>query len=225
MLFKVALILFSLSLVSAIPAKSSNYANHLQRRQPTWDASCNRKIPSDPKGRTYRDKAGQAFADASTVANKIAGSLKDGSKFSASTAFSHYFDSDDFGLVESMLEAIAEDNDPSDDTSVGYSYLVKCGSDQAPECGPMSLALTNPRPGNAGQMVLCDRFFNPNTKETKNDLNSKPSTNKRGGWCQSNEKFDFFEVAGLTILHEMTHLDIVGSKAGLSNRPDGDDNG
>ena len=48
---------------------------------------------------------------------------------------------------------------------------------------------------------------------------------RRGGWCQDGENFPFFEVAGLTILHEMTHLDIVGSKAGLTDREDEDENG
>jgi hypothetical protein len=71
-------------------------------------------------------------------------------------------------------------------------------------------------------MVLCDRFFSANTAQTKQDLNSKEIGKRRGQWCQPGENFPFFEVAGLTMFHEMTHLHIVGSRAGLSVRPDPD---
>lgn len=69
-------------------------------------------------------------------------------------------------------------------------------------------------------MVLCDRFFNSNTAQTKQNLDTKKIGTRRGQWCQTDEQFPFFEVAGLTLLHEMTHLDLVGDKAGLSNRDD-----
>lgn len=69
-------------------------------------------------------------------------------------------------------------------------------------------------------MVFCDLFFNPSTKQTKQDLTTKILGPKRGQWCQTGEQLPFFEVAGLTVLHEMTHLDKVGTLAGLSIRPD-----
>lgn len=71
-------------------------------------------------------------------------------------------------------------------------------------------------------MVLCDDFFRSNTVQTKQDLTSKDYITRRGGWCQTDEKFPFFEVAGLTMFHEMTHLHIVGQKAGLPSNPDPD---
>ena len=223
MFSKTLLGLACLALAQAAP--TSPGVSRLQRREEFWDASCDAKIPSDPQGRTYRQKAGQAFADASTMANTIFSNLKDGTTFRDSTAFSHYFDSPDFERVQSMLQTITQDNNPADDV-VGYSFRVKCGSNQDKgNCGASVLAATNPRPGDAGQMVLCDRFFSQYTDQTKNDLGSKQYITKRGGWCQDGEKFPFFEVAGLTILHEMTHLDIVGSKAGLTDRPEQDGDG
>jgi hypothetical protein len=71
-------------------------------------------------------------------------------------------------------------------------------------------------------MVLCDLFFNKNTVQTKQDLDTKKFETRRGGWCQTGEKFPFFEVAGLTLFHEMTHMHEVGQKAGLTARPDPD---
>lgn len=71
-------------------------------------------------------------------------------------------------------------------------------------------------------MVLCDRFFKADTAQTKQDLSSKKIGTRRGQWCQTNEKFPFFEVAGLTMFHEMTHLHTVGQRAGLTARPDPD---
>lgn len=71
-------------------------------------------------------------------------------------------------------------------------------------------------------MVLCDRFFNKNTAQTKNDLQSKKLDKSRSGWCQTDKEFPFFEIAGLTLFHEMTHMHTVGQKAGLEARPDPD---
>lgn len=69
-------------------------------------------------------------------------------------------------------------------------------------------------------MVLCCRFFSSSTAINKQDLASKKYETRRGGWCQTGENLPFFEVAGLTMFHEMTHLDTVGHRAGLTARPD-----
>lgn len=70
-------------------------------------------------------------------------------------------------------------------------------------------------------MVFCDRFFSRFTEATKKDLAGKPITSKRGGWCQPGvPKFGDFAVAGLVALHEMTHLHLVGERAGLPAHPD-----
>jgi hypothetical protein len=53
-------------------------------------------------------------------------------------------------------------------------------------------------------------------------LGSKKFGTGRGAWCQTNEQFPFFEVAGLTLFHEMTHLHDVGRRAELPVRPDPD---
>lgn len=71
-------------------------------------------------------------------------------------------------------------------------------------------------------MVLCDRFFNKNTAQTKQDLQSKKLDNSRSGWCQTGKEFPFFEIAGLTMFHEMTHLHEVGQRASLDSHPDPD---
>jgi hypothetical protein len=71
-------------------------------------------------------------------------------------------------------------------------------------------------------MVLCDRFFRNSEPRTKNDFQTKKFDDSRNGWCQPNEEFPFFEIAGLTIFHEMTHLHTVGQKAGLEAFPDPD---
>ena len=71
-------------------------------------------------------------------------------------------------------------------------------------------------------MVLCDRFFNANTQQTKQDLQTKKLGPGRGEWCQTGEEFPFFEIAGLTLFHEMTHLHDVGLRAGLPSYPDPD---
>ncbi|KAI8629105.1 hypothetical protein F5Y19DRAFT_475666 [Xylariaceae sp. FL1651] len=71
-------------------------------------------------------------------------------------------------------------------------------------------------------MVFCDRFFSSTTAQTKQDLMSEKVGPRRGERCRKDEKLPFFEVAGLTVLDEITHLDIVGSQAGLSNPPDPD---
>ncbi|KAH3934788.1 hypothetical protein JI435_426210 [Parastagonospora nodorum SN15] len=61
-----------------------------------------------------------------------------------------------------------------------------------------------------------------NTKQTKQDLSTKEFKSRRGGWCQTGEDFPFFEVAGLTLFHEMTHMHMIGQSAGLTARPDPD---
>ena len=71
-------------------------------------------------------------------------------------------------------------------------------------------------------MILCDRFFKKDTTQTKQDLDTKKFGTRRGQWCQTGEKFPFFEVAGLTLFHELTHMHMIGQKANLVARPDPD---
>lgn len=213
----------------AIAAPATTPVNNLLKREISWDSSCTRKITNDPQGRAYKDKAGIAFSDAATIANNIGTALpSDGSLIQGNAAFTHYFDQTDLTQAQQMWQTIYNNNIPSTEDG-GYTITVKCGSDQDRTCSPSTLASTNARPGSAGQIVLCDRFFidwgSLPTQQTQNNLASKPFTSRRGGWCQDGENFPFFEIAGLTVLHEMTHLDTIGQVAGLSARPDSDENG
>lgn len=71
-------------------------------------------------------------------------------------------------------------------------------------------------------MVLCDLFFKSDTKQTKQDIDTKEFKSGRRGWCNTDEEFPYFEVAGLTLFHEMTHMHDVGQRAELVARPDPD---
>ncbi|KAI1172026.1 hypothetical protein F4777DRAFT_23139 [Nemania sp. FL0916] len=222
---KAVLLLAALGFAAAVPTGEVKRDVHqLFARGQSWDASCDRVIPGSPEKKKYKDKLSKAFADAGTLA-QVAQNEKDGSgkSFTDSTAFSHYFGDGDKDTAKQMLQAIYNDRIPDDGnhSGEGYTIKVKCGSDQDDACGTSVLAATSPKPGDT-TMVFCDRFFKADTKETKQDLDSKGKGDKRGQWCQSGEQFPFFEVAGLTVFHEMTHLHVVGQQAGLSSRPDPD---
>jgi hypothetical protein len=68
-------------------------------------------------------------------------------------------------------------------------------------------------------MLICPLFFSTSSKETAHNLDSrkfvKPARGKDNSWCAPGNIFSWYEVAGLTLLHEMTHLDVVGRGAGV----------
>ncbi|KAI0855745.1 hypothetical protein F4860DRAFT_529995 [Xylaria cubensis] len=210
---------------SAVALPSGQFAgdlHHLFARGEAYDASCNRKIPGTNK--LYKDKISTAFADAGALALAAQnGKDSKGNAFTESTAFSHYFGQGEKDQAKEMIQAIYNNRIPDDSNhqGQGYTITVKCGSDQDAECGPSILAATSAKPGDS-TMVFCDRFFSANTAQTKQDLSTKKLGTRRGQWCQTGEKFPFFEVAGLTVFHEMTHLHVVGQQAGLTARPDPD---
>ena len=74
-------------------------------------------------------------------------------------------------------------------------------------------------------MRFCPQFFASNEPRTTNNLDSLPyiQNPKRGvnSWCKTGEKFSYFEVAGTTVLHELTHLNEAGNRAGLASHDDG----
>jgi hypothetical protein len=112
-----------------------------------------------------------------------------------------------------MFSIVRQNNDP---TNAPLQFKVTCK--ETDRC-KQSLAITDSNPRTekfTPLMRLCPKFFDPNTRETKNDLDSKESEPKPGrrdnSWCQPGQRFRDFETAGLTVLHEMTHLDEVGSK-------------
>ncbi|KAI0153275.1 hypothetical protein GGR57DRAFT_492376 [Xylariaceae sp. FL1272] len=187
------LLLAGLSLTAVLPTEQAERDLHrLFSRGQNWDASCDRT------------------ADAGTFAQVTqSGTDSAGNAFTESTAFSHYFGDGDKETVKNMMQAIYDDRIPdnSNHSGEGYTITVKCGDDQDDECGPSVLAVTSPK---------------PDETRTKQDLTSKQLGPKRGQWCQPNEQFPFFEVAGLTVFHEMTHLHLIGKKAGSSAHPDPD---
>ncbi|KAK7909013.1 SGNH hydrolase [Apiospora marii] len=218
-----ALLLTGVTAALALPLEGSGSTlNHLVARTARYDQSCSRKIPGSDK--TYESKVRTAFTDASQLALVTQeGQDSNGNAFTESTAFSHYFGDGDKDQVKKMMQVIYNSRLPVDDNDGGQGYFIdiKCGSDQDDECEASVLAATSAKPGETS-MVLCDRFFSANTVQTKQDLDSKKIGTRRGQWCQTGEKFPFFEVAGLTLFHEMTHLHVVGQRAGLTARPDPD---
>ncbi|CAG8961996.1 hypothetical protein HYFRA_00014104 [Hymenoscyphus fraxineus] len=212
--------------VSAIPLDESSTLHRLVSRGAQYDTSCDRKIPGSDK--TYKEKAQTALGDAGKLAqNTQNGKDLKGNAFTESTAFSHYFGDGDKDTVKTMMQVIYNERIPSDANHAGegYNFAILCGDDKDDECGPSVLAATSANP-KISSMVLCDRFFSSNTAQTKQDLNTKvfapDKPRQRGQWCTENEQFPFFEVAGLTIFHEMSHLHIVGHNAGLPVREDPD---
>jgi hypothetical protein len=123
-----------------------------------------------------------------------------------------------------MFSVIAQNNDP---TNPPFQFQVSCK--ETDDCGSgdtASFAITDPDPRTDKFMPtirLCPRFFDPKTPQTKNDLDSKEFKKDPGrrdnSWCKPGQKFADLETAGNTLLHEMTHLDEVGSKRSSSSFP------
>ncbi|KAH8898318.1 hypothetical protein GQ53DRAFT_817596 [Thozetella sp. PMI_491] len=178
-----------------------------------------------------KDKINRALGDAATLANYAFGNIDTNSK-----AWSHYFRTDDAGKAEDLNFAkkvwsvIESNNDP---TNPSFKFSIRCGKDDNPSCKDgKSVAITDAKPQDGDtlrEMLICPLFFNPSSTETKNDLSSRKfETPKRGqdnSWCAPGNNFPWYEVAGHTILHEMTHLDVIGALAELpeieNTDPDG----
>ncbi|KAK8109233.1 hypothetical protein PG984_015034 [Apiospora sp. TS-2023a] len=233
------LLLAGVTAAFALPLEGTGETMHeIVAREVRYDQSCSRKIPGTDK--TYEPKARKALSDATQLAlvalegyNLEVNGFAESSASSRSPfhlyppSFSHYFGPGDTDQVKNMMQAISNSRLPADDDdgSQGYFVDIKCGSDQdKEECGRSVLAVTNAKPGKT-VVVLCDKFFSDNTVQTKQDLDSKKMGARRGQWCQPGADFPFFEVAGLTLFHELTHLHTVGQRAGLSERPDSNPDG
>lgn len=87
------------------------------------------------------------------------------------------------------------------------------------------MAITDAQPqdgNNLREMLICPLFFKDNSKETNHDLDfrkfDKPKRNQNDSWCAPGNNFPWYEVAGHTLLHEMTHLDALGKAAGVPER-------
>ncbi|KAK0650558.1 hypothetical protein DIS24_g6682 [Lasiodiplodia hormozganensis] len=157
------------------------------------------------------DRIQKALDDAAALA-KIAEGIDD-----ESTAFTHYLRKDDKSYATDLWKTIAMNNDPS---TAPYQFTIRCvNSCTGDEAN--SLAVTDATPPindvPRREMKICPLFFT--SARTANNLDSKKyDGDKRGSWCQTGQKFKDFETAGHTILHEMTHLDAVGTAAGMPER-------
>ncbi|KAI1780710.1 hypothetical protein F4818DRAFT_396558 [Hypoxylon cercidicola] len=166
-----------------------------------------------------RKKLGQDFADAANFA--LHAIDMDNTK----EAFTHYFrtsgdgKSEDWNNAKSIWDTIQQDNDP---TNAPFVFSVRCAKADDQECGDkasLSFAITDARPQDGDtprEMKICPDFFtHASTKQSTTSHPYKPNPGRRDdSWCKPGTKFSGFSVGGLTLLHEMTHLDAVAKAAG-----------
>jgi hypothetical protein len=133
--------------VAAMPLEVSTL-HRLATRGAKYQSSCDRKIPNGD-GKTYKEKAQKAFADANSLAQYTQnGQDSKGNAFTESTAYSHYFADGDKNQVKTMMQVIYNSRIPVDDNHPeGYWFNIECGSDRDDECGKSVLAATSARPG------------------------------------------------------------------------------
>ena len=101
---------------------------------------------------------------------------------------------------------------------------MRCAPQNDDECQSRttwSYAITDARPedeGTSRQMTICPKYFTDDA--TKQSMDAKKyEPGKRGSWCiLAPYKFKRFSVGALVLLHEMTHLDVVGRTASLPEK-------
>ncbi|OJD37394.1 sgnh hydrolase [Diplodia corticola] len=151
-----------------------------------------------------------AFEDAAALA-KIADDIDDDS-----TAFTHYLRTDDKKETKKLWKAIRKNQD----AGAPYKFNVRCAkSCTGDEKDSLAIADSTKVDDDdtRREIKICPLFFTDD--RTKNNLASKSyEVDKRGSWCQTGQKFKDFETGGHTILHEMTHLDVVGKEGDLPER-------
>ena len=171
----------------------------LVRRVALMDDTCN--------PHNHYAKAVAAIQDAKKIASWAASheTIQD------STAFKYYFSSEDADTVKNMFQVLERV------FLRGFNFLVRCGNIQNREmCSDerfVAVAFT----GVGGYIVLCDLFFS-DIVDVRQELGDKRYTRNRNGWCHAGQNYTFFQVGGAVILHELTHLDIIGREAGLPAR-------
>lgn len=188
---------------------------------------CNNKIPDalvpgDPRRRTYNHKIKKAFADADHLARQVSANRD---AFRRSTAYSHYFTPEDYDRVIAMYNSLTWIM-----STKALQIPYSCGSSQNPDCTDDTYAITDAI-RNVGMIAFCDRFFRDYGPDLDPDvvfdLDSAPAYDDRHQdlrWCHEGEGYGYFVVAGATVLHEMTHLDVVGNRAQLPLEPVGLEN-
>lgn len=134
-------------------------------------------------------------------------------------SYNHYFVNPDFATVTSMFSNIQSGSSGDSGNGFQLNFIVSCQS--TPLC-EKSLAIADSAPMTDSftpTIRLCPLFFTDprtanllTTKSTKRDPRRKDPS-----WCQPGQPFSFFETAGHTFLHEMTHLDQLGSQFPIPN--------
>ena len=135
------------------------------------------------------------------------------------SSYSHYFEDADAMNVTSMYGNIQAGSSGDQGNGFQLNFIISCKDSSA--CVD-TLAVTDAAPLTdtfTPTTRLCPLFFT--SPLTANYLESKETKRNPGrrdnSWCQPNQPFEFFETAGHTLLHEMTHLDQLGSKCGWDN--------
>ncbi|SLM34209.1 Metallopeptidase, catalytic domain [Lasallia pustulata] len=216
-----AALLWTARTCSAIPRPSPNDIGSLFKRANVQFQDCGDE--NDAK----RIKAGRAWSEAANLAEfTIDGSLDDKTKFQGTNAYKHYFEDADSTQVNAMFGSIQAGSSGDSGNAFQLNFIISCKETDA--CKD-ALAVTDSAPATSSFtpiIRLCPLFFTDD--RTKNFLDSKSTKRDPGrrdnSWCQPNQPFSFFETAGHTFLHEMTHLDQLGVAAGLSERDTNDPN-
>ena len=135
------------------------------------------------------------------------------------SSYSHYFEEVDAMNVTSMYGNIQAGSSGDQGNGFQLKFIISCKDSSA--CAD-SLAVTDAAPLTdtfTPTIRLCPLFFT--SPRTANDLESKETKRNPGrrddSWCQPNQPFEFFETAGHTFLHEMTHLDQLGRQSFISS--------
>ncbi|KAM0794074.1 hypothetical protein BDR22DRAFT_877048 [Usnea florida] len=143
--------------------------------------------------------------------------------FKGTDAYTHYFEYADFATVTNMFGNIQSGSSEDSGNAFQLDFIISCKSTDL--CAN-SLAIADVEPISDSftpTIRLCPQFFtSPRTALFLNDKTTKRDPKRKDpSWCQPGQPFSFFETAGHTFLHEMTHLDQLGKVAGLSEQQEG----
>ncbi|KAI8944382.1 hypothetical protein F4801DRAFT_571947 [Xylaria longipes] len=134
-----------------------------------------------------------------------------GSMDPSSTIFDHYFRIDDLDGAMRMWRALGL----AEGTDYHFSFLCAPQNDQQCSQGGRPYAITDSIPEDNGQprqIKICPLYWTD--KGSKLSSNSKKYDSSRSGWCTvSPYTFSSIAIGAEVLMHEMSHLDEVGSAA------------
>jgi hypothetical protein len=98
------------------------------------------------------------------------------------------------------------------------SFNIKCASAKDPDCKGSDLGYADPTeetlpPVGRRVITLCPKFFE--RKEAKRHLPTKYEELQKYCWNHKGKHINDFETGGDLLLHEITHIDDFGVKAGF----------